>query len=159
MKLAVIDHHGCLGGILRFYHALFIAVKKARPSIEITFFIRFSGESDGLLAQQKVMNDFVSHGIKVKRLKFSFLQDSKIPLVRPIARRIQSKASRFLDKWPVIISGAAHREVEKITKGFDLVYFTLWYGMICPQLGCPMLSTFHDFNFRYYFSGFPIFSS
>jgi glycosyltransferase involved in cell wall biosynthesis len=55
---------------------------------------------------------------------------------------------------PSFLSGALHKEVEEITKGYDVAFFPWPYFINCPlSIGCPMVATFHDFNYRYYFTG------
>ncbi len=153
MKLAVVDQNGCLGGIGRFNCSLLIALKKVCPELDITFFVHFHHP-----AQKEMVDEFVHHQIQVKPLRFSRLKNSKIRIVGSLAHRIQRQFGNRLKNFPPFLSGLCYREVEEVTKGFDLAYFPLWYYMQCPQLRCPMVSTFHDFNFRYYFSSHPIFS-
>lgn len=147
MRVAVIDQNGCLGGMARYLRALLIHIKNLRPTLEITLFVHVHDK-----AQNELIDDFSSHGIHVKKLNFGLLH--RIRGVRGIQRRLEN----FLQHFPPFLSGASHKEIEAAVQNYDLAFFNLWYNMRCPNLKCPMLGIFHDFNFRYYFSGHPIFS-
>lgn len=151
MKIAVIDQNGIIGGIARYTRSLLIAMKRLRPELEIIFFVHIHHP-----AQKEMIAEFLSHGIKTKKLKAGFLR--RVKRGQRLIRSFQNQFTSHLKYLPIALSGASDREVEKISKGFDLVFFNYWHHMRCPKLSCPMIAIFHDFNFRYNFSGHPIFS-
>src|SRR5512139_303508 len=80
-----------------------------------------------------------------------------IPLTAKFVRSLQKRREK-LPFLPSSVSGGDLRmEIEKTGNDFDLAYFPWPYLVACPRLRVPMVGTFHDFNFRYFF-GLPIFN-
>lgn len=151
MKIAVIDHLGNYGGGSRVVRALLPAFRTLRPKMEIVYW----GNS-GSINREKMKKEFSLLGIDVKELKSCFLTSRNLLGITgssEMIRRIQEMFASQMSLLPLFLSGLVHKEVESVVKGFDLVYFPWPFLMNCPRLDCPMVGTFHDFNFKYYFSG------
>ena len=151
MKLAVIDHIGNPGGGSRVVRALLPAFISLRPDIEITYF----GNRTSII-RESIEDEFKNIGIIVKHLDSVRLTNQGlfgIPKTSFIIKTIQQKYIEQYDFLPPTLSGAVHKELENIVKGFDLAFFPWPYLLRCPLLKCPMVGIFHDFNFKYYFTG------
>ncbi len=155
MKLAVIDHVGNPGGGSRVVRALLPALKRLRPELEITYF-----GSRASMVREAIYDEFPPLDIRIRELRSTVLaneglwgiEDSKYAF-----RKLQIKYGDRLRFLPVYLSGAVHRELEKKVKDFDLAFFPWPFLLRCPLLTCPMVGIFHDFNYRYYFTGSPTF--
>lgn len=151
MKLAVIDHIGNTGGGSRVVRALLPALKSLRPDLDITYFgNRVCIEREGMRA------NFLSNNIRICELKSVMLANEGLWGIsgsRKAISILQHKYLESLKSLPPYLSGAVHRELENKVKNFDLAYFPWPYMVKCPVLKCPIVGTFHDFNFHYYFSG------
>lgn len=156
MKLAVIDHIGNPGGGSRVVRSLLPALKNLRHSLDVTYFGNpFSIKREGL------DRELSGVGIKVKNLNSVRRASYGIAGIRGSAyfvRKFQEQYGARLPFLPTFITGAVHREMEKVVRGFDLAFFPWPYMSVCPSLDCPMVGIFHDFNHCYYFSGAPTFS-
>lgn len=156
MKLAVIDHIGNPGGGSRVVRALLPAFKFLRPDIEITFF----GNRINVF-RENIEEEFKNKGIIVKYLNSVRLTNEGLFGITGtsfIFKSIQQRYIEHYDFLPSILSGAIHKELEQIITGFDLAFFPWPYLIRCPLLKCPMVGIFHDFNFKYYFTGTHTFS-
>ena len=135
--------------------ALLPALKHLRPDLELTFFGCRSA-----MIREGLCDEFPRQGIRIRTLRSTILaneglwgiEDSKYAF-----RKLQIKYGDRLRFLPVYLSGAVHRELEHKVKGFDLAFFPWPFLLRCPTLACPMVGIFHDFNFRYYFTGSPTF--
>lgn len=151
MRVAVIDHVGNPGGGSRVVRALLPALKTLRPDIKITYF----GNPITLL-RESLEKELSEHGITVHKLKSTKLATVGIFGIRATSIYVQyaqMKCASALSPLPVYFSGAVHREIEHVVRNVDLCFFPWPYMMACPTLNCPMVGIFHDFNFKYYFSG------
>ncbi len=151
MKIAVIDHIGNPGGGSRVARALLPAMKKLRSDLDITFF----GNPYGI--KREGLSDLTkAYGIKTRRLssvKLSGKDLFNIRGSRHLITLLQRKLARPLSLCPLYLSGAVHQELESLVKGFDIAFFTWPFHLKCPHLDCPMVGIFHDYNYKYYFSG------
>ncbi len=151
MKIAVIDHIGNPGGGSRVVRALLPAMKRARPDLNITFFGNpHSIKREGLDCLEK------SSGIKVRGLASARLSGRDLFNIRGsrhVVSLFQRKFANPLSSISYYLSGSVHKELENSIKGFDIAFFTWPFHLRCPELTCPMAGIFHDFNFRYFFSG------
>jgi len=156
MKIAVIDHIGNYGGGSRVTRALLPALKTVRPELEITYF----GNGASIL-REGIGAEFSRAGISVEKLKSVLLSSKGILNISITARAFkyfQMYFPEYLHHLPYIISGEVHREVEKKVRGYDLAFFTWPFFISLPKLDCPIIGIFHDFNYKYYFSGSYIFN-
>jgi glycosyltransferase involved in cell wall biosynthesis len=151
MKIAVIDHIGNPGGGSRVARALLPAMKKVRPELQITFF----GNPHSIKREQfELVTE--PHGIKVHPLSSAKLAGRDLWNIRGsrhVVHLFQRKFASSLASYSFYLSGAVHKELEAIVKGFDIAFFTWPFHLKCPKLDCPMAGIFHDFNFKYFFSG------
>lgn len=151
MKIAVIDHIGNPGGGSRVVRALLPAFKKVRPDLEITFF----GNPHSIKREQ--IDQLVEPlGIKVRGLASAKLAGRDLLNIRGsrhVMSLFQRKLAGPLSSFSFYLSGAVHKELEAVAKGFDIAFFTWPFHLKCPELECPMAGIFHDFNFKYFFSG------
>lgn len=157
MKLAVIDHIGNPGGGSRVVRALLPAFKALRPDVEITYFgNRVSMQREDMEAE------FASLGIRLEMLNSVRLVNEGVFGIKrsiTLVRLLQGKYLKYISFLPPFFTGAVHEEIEQLVKGFDLAFFPWPFFMECPQLDCPMVGIFHDFNYKYYFSGVPTFGA
>lgn len=157
MKIAVIDHILNPGGGTRVARSLLPAMKKLRPDLEITFFANEHG-----IVRDSLKAVLDQHGIKIsplKSVKFSGRDVFGLRGSRHIISLMQRKLGK-LNAWlPLSISGELKKELEKVVVDFDFAFFTWPFHLQCPQLTCPMAGIFHDFNYKYYFSGIPMLAS
>lgn len=157
MKIAVIDHVGNRGGASRFVRALLPAIRKVRPSAEIAYF----GNSSSI-ERENVHRDFQPHGISVKGLRSLDWSNTGllgIPSSGRAIRYFQSRLPIGLSFLPYSVTGNLKREIECRIQGFDIAFFPWPFFISAPNLDCPIAATFHDLNFKYYFSGPPTFSA
>jgi glycosyltransferase involved in cell wall biosynthesis len=151
MKLAVIDHIGNPGGGSRVLRALLPAMIKARPGLEITFF----GNPHSIKREQ-IDQIVATFGVKVQALssvKMGGKDLFNIRGSRHVVHLLQRKFAGSLSSLSFYLSGAVHKELEAVVKGFDLAFFTWPFHLKCPKLDCPIAGIFHDFAFKYFFSG------
>lgn len=150
MKLAVIDHFLNPGAGARINRALLPALKRVRSDLDITFFTTAQG-----MKRENLAGVMADHAIKVEMLRSTALKNRdffKIKGSRFVISLLQSKLGRWHSLLPLYLSGQVHRELEAKVKGFDVAFFVWPYHLECPQLDCPMVGLFHDFNYKYYFS-------
>lgn len=157
MRLAVIDHILNPGGGVRVARSLLPAMKKIRPDLQITFFANEHG-----IKRDHLREALEAHSIEISSLrsvKFSGMDLFGIRGSRHVLSMIQRKLSKIHSILPRSISGALQKELESVIKGFDFAFFTWPFHLNCPKLSCPMAGIFHDFNYKYYFSGNTLHSS
>jgi glycosyltransferase involved in cell wall biosynthesis len=152
MKIAIVDHYVNYGGGSRVLRCLLPAIRKLRPDWQIDFFAnRCAITRDGL------EEEFERCNIKIKGLKSAKLANTKFFFglrgARTIITFAQRKFKKPLSFLPLYFSGAVHREIAQISKNYDLLFLPWPYHVQCPELSCPVVSIFHDFNYRYYFNG------
>jgi glycosyltransferase involved in cell wall biosynthesis len=146
-KLALIDQVGNFGGGSRFSRALLLAMHKLQPSLHLTFFGNYSS-----IQRDHLYEELIDGGIDVQCLKAGFL--TKFKEIRRMQGRMAANPAKYA-RYPSILTGFIHRELEKRIKGYDVALFTWPYNLECPRLTCPMIGVFHDFNYKYFF-GMPI---
>lgn len=151
MKIAVIDHFGNPGGGSRVVRALLPAIKTVQPDIDITFF----GNKNRIMGEN-LPKEFGNYNIKIRTLASVNLKTGGIFNIKGssiIINAIQERYNNLLSKFPPFLSGETHKEIERLVTSYDLAFFTWPYFLSCPVLKCPIVGIFHDFNFKYYFSG------
>ncbi len=151
MKLAVIDHVGNPGGGSRVVRALLPALKSLRPDMEITYFGNHVS-----IQRENMEAEFASSGIRVEKLNsVRLVNEGMFGVKRSISlvRLLQEKYGKYISFLSPYFTGAVHKEVEQVVNGFDLAFFPWPFFLECPKLDCPLVGIFHDFNFKYYFSG------
>jgi glycosyltransferase involved in cell wall biosynthesis len=151
MKIAVIDHIGNPGGGSRVVRALLPALKRIDPSIEIEYF-----GNPVAIRRENLYQEFRLEGIKVNFLKSLYLSSGELIKSKIFCKALSVIQNRFKDKigfLPTFLSGDVALEIEKRIQGFDLAFFPWPYMLRMPILDCPVVGIFHDFNFKYYFSG------
>lgn len=157
MKIAVIDHILNPGGGVRVARSLLPAMKAVRPDLQITFFANEHG-----IKRDSLTEILGQNGIKViplRSVKYSGRDLFGLRGSRHVVGIMQRKLGRLQSLLPVSVSGALQRELESVVKGFDVAFFTWPFHLQCPRLGCLMAGIFHDFNYKYYFSGNPMLPS
>ena len=151
MKIAVIDHFGNPGGGSRVVRALLPAIKTVRPDIDITFF----GNKNNII-RENLSEEFSNFNIKIRCLTSANLKIKGILGIKGsdfVISVIQERYNKALSVLPPFLSGETHKEIERLVTSYDLAFFTWPYFLSCPKLNCPMIGIFHDFNYKYYFSG------
>lgn len=151
MKIAVIDHFGNPGGGSRVVRALLPAIKTVRPDIDITFF-----GNKNIISRENLTEEFSKFNIKVCCLTSANLKINGIFGIKGsdfVIRVLQERYNKPLSVFPPFLSGETHKEIERLVTSYDLAFFTWPYFLSCPKLKCPMVGIFHDFNYKYYFSG------
>jgi glycosyltransferase involved in cell wall biosynthesis len=151
MKLAVIDHIMNPGGGTRVARSLLPAMKKIRPDLELTFFANEHGIKRDALSG--VLKESGIEVVPLQSVKFSGRDLFGLRGSRHVLGLVQRKLSKFHPLLPLSISGALQKELESVVKGFDFAFFTWPFHLKCPNLPCPIAGIFHDFNYKYYFSG------
>jgi glycosyltransferase involved in cell wall biosynthesis len=151
MRIAVIDHVGNPGGGSRVARALLPALKKARSNISVAFF----GNPHSIKREQL---DLIAtpYGINIHGLSSAKLAGRDLLNVRGsrhVVNLLQRKLKGPLSYVSFYLSGAVHKELEMLVKGYDIAFFIWPFHLKCPELKCPMAGIFHDFNFKYFFSG------
>ena len=150
MKIAVVDHVGNHGGGSRVVRALIPALVSARPELKLTYF-----GNQTSMTREGVAADFLPLGVQVKSLRSYHLPNLGGKAGSKIIRYGQNRLRRYLRGLPYMLSGEVHKELQARLKDFDLAFFPWPYLISPPDLPCPLVGTFHDFNFRYYFGGTP----
>lgn len=154
MKIAVIDHVSNPGGGSRVVRSLLAAMKKVRPDLDITFF----GNPRGI-KRENIEEIAKQHGIKLRPLasmSWTGRDIFRIKGSRHIIALMQRRSEKFLSLFPLRLSGRLDKELNEVVRGFDVAFFTWPFHLKCPDLDCPMVGIFHDFNFRYWFgAGMP----
>lgn len=151
-KIAIVDHMINFGGGSRVLRNLLPAIKKLRPNWNLVLYANKAAiQRDGL------QEEFAPY-LKIRWLKSIQLVNSlsffKIRGTKVIVSFFQRRFKKILSIFPYFLSGALDREIEDFSKNFDLIFCPWTYLIECPkQLSIPVVSIFHDFNFRYYFNG------
>lgn len=152
-RLAVIDPIGNVGGGSRFAGSLLPALARSRPGLQVAFFGRESS-----MQRDALDRSLPAAGIEVVPLEWVADRgwDS-----RPMRTRLRYNVRRALGRAPadltVFMNKRLGKELEAVGRRFDLVYVPWPYRIPIPALSCPVVSTIHDLNFRYFF-GSPIFA-
>lgn len=153
MKIAIVDHMVNPGGGSRVLRNLLPAIKKLRPEWELVFYANHAA-----IKRDRLEEEFSPY-LRIKSLKSVKLANMKIFFglkgARVVITVFQRRFKKFLGWMPYFFSGAIHKEVEDLSKEYDLIFCPWPYLVECPQqtFGVPVVAVFHDFNFRYYFNG------
>lgn len=151
MKVAIIDHMVNPGGGSRVLRNLLPAIRQLRPDWELVLFANLDA-----MKREGLLEEFASL-IEIRKLKSVQLANIKffgIKGAKVVITFFQRKFKTFLSFFPLFFSGAIHREIQKISKDFDLIFCPWPFLVECPEsLSIPVVAIFHDFNFRYYFNG------
>lgn len=153
MKIAVIDQLGNYGGVSRVIKNLLPALKEVNCKLEIDYF----SNSDAI-KREKLSFYLEKKKIKINYLEFDRLTSSKLLRfikIDSFIRKVQIKFERYLTILPNYLNGNLQKELEKKIKNYDLALFPWPFLINLPKLNCPIISIFHDFNYKYYFSGQP----
>lgn len=154
MKIAIVDQKVNKGGVSR-------VLKKLLPKIasDNNLHITFFGNKEGI-TREKLEYNFKKDNIKVVELKsLRFDRNSiKNNFVYKVLYYLQNKFLKKFDFLPFWINGNLNNELKEKLTNFDLVYFPWPFLIDYPQVNKPVVATFHDFNFKYYFSGTPTYS-
>ena len=156
MKIAVIDHVGNHGGGSRVVRSLLPALKRCDSTLQLAYF-----GNPASIRRENLAAEFAPEGIPVSPLVSLKLSNSNLfgsHYPARLAALAQTRWRKPLTGLPDVISGDVAREIEKRVRGFDLAFFPWPFLLRLPQLDCPVVGIFHDFNFKYYFSGASIFS-
>lgn len=149
MKIAVVDHVGNWGGGSRFARALLLALRKNYPEVEITYC--YNAPS---FRREGVVSEYLSAGITCVAL--TSLRESSPRLLDKVicgaANRMPILLSRFLGKQTSL-----QKEISALTKGHDIAIFPWPFLLEYPDIDCPAVGVFHDFNYKYFF-GSKVFS-
>ena len=151
MKIAVIDHVGNHGGGSRFVRKLLPALRRLEPGLRLSYF----GNPDAI-RRERFEEEFAAHDISVAALDSLRLTSIKAFRGAYACRAIQLIQSRWLARMqylPDWLSGNVVAEIQRRIKGYDLAFFPWPFLLSFPQLACPTVGVFHDFNYKYYFSG------
>lgn len=149
MRIAVVDHVGNYRGGSRYIYNLVPTIKRRFPDIDISFLGNSkSADREGLRGVLE------GSGIEFKplvALQVPNLVSYLTPLIAKAIRLAQVKGRERLSYLPLRLSGNLKKELQKKIKGFDLAYFGWPYFLEYPELDCPVVATFHDFNYKYFF--------
>jgi len=145
-RLAIIDQIGNAGGGSRFIRCLLPALKRVQPSIEITFFCNKAS-----IMRDQLQSELAERGVIIKNLHTEFIRIAQLVYFTLSKSKFRGNDSSFL--LPSLVMKLLRYEMELRITNFDVAFFPWPFLLFCPNLNCPMVATFHDFNFRYYFSG------
>ena len=145
-RLAIVDQVGNAGGGNRFIRCLLPALKKVSPNTEIVFFCNKSS-----IARDKLHLELTEAGISIRHLHTEIISIAR--LIYVLLSKTKFYTNEKLYNLSYLVMKLLKFEIEKKISNFDLAFFPWPFLMLCPNLQCPMAATFHDFNFRYYFSG------
>ena len=135
MHLAFVDNLSVGGGLSRYSLGLCKNLINNYSDLEIDYYIH-----DDNVARMKEL-------YSIERLKVILLSSTKKEL------RFTYYAKKIFLKFGIAFSNVnTISEIEKcITNKYDLAYFPSAHMMKRPDLTIPMVGTFHDFNWKYFF--------
>lgn len=157
MKIAVIDHVGNHGGGSRVVRLLLPALMKLDPQLEMTYY-----GNPASIRREGIECEFAAAGIRVLALESLRLRNSPLLGSGYLRRAIELVQARLLSKFswlPFRLSGNVTQEIGFCIKGYDLAFYPWPFLLKFPEVSCPSVGLFHDFNFKYYFGGAFVFSS
>jgi glycosyltransferase involved in cell wall biosynthesis len=151
MKLAIVDNLNNKGGLARVVRKLIPEIAQLDKNISITYF----GSKEGIKREQLDIELGCYSNIKIEYLnslifKYDYTEKRISKKILPL---IQKKILSKFNFLPYILNGNLDKELKEKTKNFDLVYFPWPFLVNFPNISKPIVATFHDFNFKYYFSG------
>ncbi|MDE2417526.1 MAG: glycosyltransferase [Burkholderiales bacterium] len=156
MKIAVIDHVGNHGGGSRVVRLLLPALMKLDPELEMTYY-----GNPAAIRREGIESEFAAAGIRVLALDSLRLRNSPILGSGYLKRAIELIQTQLFSKFPwlpVRLSGNVTREISCRVKGYDIAFYPWPFLLKFPELSCPSVGLFHDFNYKYYFGGSFVFS-
>ena len=150
MKIAVFDHVLNQGGGLRYLTSLLISIKKQRPEFEITLYCDIRKlkeyESYDLMTKAGIqICNIINPTLGLKR-KANFLFFFIYNLLFK---------GKFVFTNPFRIKYLL-KSIERVAPTCDLAFFSWPYYIELPNIECPIVAIFHDFNYKYFF-GMPNF--
>lgn len=141
MKLAYIDSLPVGGGLSRYSLGLCKNLLRYDETIQIDYYIHYGNVS-------KMKELFDLERLNVFILKSSFPENKYSAIFKKILLKVF--------KWK--LENSVDKEIAKrIDERYDVVYFPSAHMMPFPNISIPMVSTMHDFNWKYFF-GSKIFS-
>ena len=149
MKIAVVDQKVNKGGLSRVIKKLLPEISKS-DSISITYF----GNREGI-NRENLHKTFEKNNIKINFLQsLNFSSDNlNNKIFFKLIKYLQNKYLKKLNFLPYWLNGNLEKELNYKLKDFDLIYFPWPFLIEFPMINKPIVATFHDFNFKYYFSG------
>lgn len=155
MKLAIVDHISNAGGGSRFIRNLVHGIRNRYSDVHVDLFGNpVTAEREELLSHLQTLG---IRFIPLSSLALSNHVGRHFPLAGKAVRILQESYLSILSKFPLLISGNITQELERKITGYDVAYFAWPYFLEMPNTDCPIVATFHDFNFKYFF-GSPIYS-
>src|ERR1700733_4531657 len=121
MKLAIVDPGLTPGGVSRLITSFLPVLRNLRPNWEIQYF-----GNNANINRERLRELCLPLNIRVKTLTSLTLSNLHLFNLGEAGKflgYLQQKHSKSLSFLPYILSGAVHREIEKKTKEFDLVFF------------------------------------
>ena len=150
MKLAVVDHVGNKGGLSRVIIKLLPQLSDIDKNIKITYFGSISS-----IRRENLVNEFKNSNISIKyldSLKYNIDYTEKNFLKKLFSFAQKNLFNKF-SFLPYSLSGNLNNELKNKLNKFELIYFPWPFLIDFPEINVPVIATFHDFNFKYYFSG------
>lgn len=149
MKIAIVDQKVNKGGLSRVIKKLLPELSKDKKN-EFTYFGNIEG-----IKREKLYEIFKENNIEIKYLvSLNFKgENSKKNIFFKFINFIQNNFLQKINYLPYWLSGNLNKELDIKLKKFDLVYFPWPFLIEFPNITKPVVATFHDFNFKYYFSG------
>ena len=158
MRIAVVDHIGNHGGGSRVVRSLLPALTRIDPALQMVYL-----GNPASIERESLRDVFRECGIQVEALRSLNLRGRLASRSRYAHRAVDLLQTGFLSRHaflPVSISGDTAREISsRLQRGFDLVFYPWPFLLRFPVAPCPAVGIFHDFNYRYYFGGTPVFSA
>jgi glycosyltransferase involved in cell wall biosynthesis len=143
MKIAFVDNLPVGGGLSRYSFGLCEKLLENYPDLNIDYYIHY----DNIAKMQELQ--------RLPRLKIIILKATKpLNTFERFIAKIKSKLGINISRDKLLQS-----EIEKeIGEKYNLAYYPTAHMSIRPNLAIPVVGTFHDFNWKYFF-GSQIFDS
>ena len=155
MRIAIVDHVINYGGSSRVLRRLIPALIKINKKITIDFFCNEESFN------REKFNEFKNSRINIIYLKSLKIQSNdfckKYKIIQLI-NLLKIKIPSFFKIMPLFLSQDLTKELEEKLLNYDLIYFPWPFLIKLPNLNSPICATFHDFNFKNYFSSDFIYS-
>jgi|TARA_B110000858_G_scaffold197696_1_gene260332 hypothetical protein len=149
MKIAVVDQKVNKGGLSRVIKKLLPEISKS-DKISITYF----GNREGI-NRENLLKTFDKDNIKINFLQSLNFSGNNLnnKIIFKLVKYLQNKYLKKINFLPYWLNGNLQNELNYKLKDFDLIYFPWPFLIEFPKINKPIVATFHDFNFKYYFSG------
>ncbi len=138
-KIAVIDPVLNGGGGVRALINLILEIKKLQSDLSIDLFCNVK-----LLKAFGYKELLTNSGIIPKHLKSFGFKGFFLRSLDFYHRNIKKQRTDFFHE-------GIKKDIEKCCKEYDLAYFFWPMYTMCPDLKCPMVATFHDFCYAYFY--------